>query len=41
MSVIVDIVRFMTKVCLMPGRAIDTDDDNINNICNTLATRFI
>ena len=40
-SVMVDIARFMRKVCLMSGRAVNMDSDNINNICNTLTTRFI
>ena len=41
MSVTVDIERFMRKVRLMSDRAVDTDGDNINNIGNTLTTRFI
>jgi len=41
MSVTVDIARFMRKVYLMSGRAVDMDGDNINNKCNTLTTRFI
>ena len=40
-SVTVDIARFMRNVYLMFSRAVDTNADNINNICNTLTTRFI
>ena len=41
MSVTVDIARLMRKVCLMFDKAVDMDGDNINNVCNTLTTRFI
>ena len=41
MSVMVDIERFMRKVYLISGRVVDMDNDSINNICNTLTTRFI
>ena len=40
-SVTVDIARFMRKFCLKFDRAVDIDGDHINNICNTLTTRFI
>ena len=41
MIVTVDIARFMRKACLMSGREVDMDGDNINNICKTLTKRFI